>query len=807
GEDRNAMETSSSIWKNLSWPGGSGDVHYTVTQGGRDLPLSGSRGPLQPSPLTAVLYGPAGVGKTTLAKKWMLDWTRDRLPQTFSSAFYLSCKELNRLAPCSFPELVSRDGPQGRGAVAELLAREQEILFVIDGFEELRVPEGALCRDLCGDWRQPQPVPALLGSLLRRKVLPGAALLVTTRSGALGELRLLVEQPLFLEIRGLAEPERKEYFLRHFREEAQALRAFSLMKSNAALFSLGAAPAVCWLACTCLELQLARGEDPGPTCRTTTALFLRFLCGQFPPAPGSCPGPGLRVALQAASLLAARGTWAQTSLFDREDLARLDVQEADLCPLLDKQLLHKDRHCAGCYSFVHLSVQQFFAATFYVLEDGPPGRLGEVPKLLSKEERLKNPGLAQVGLFLFGLAVEEPASELETAFGCRVSREVARELLKCGLGSSVGKPFSSVMDTKEVFSCLYESQKGQLVTEAMARIQDVSLHLTSAFEMTQFAFCLRHCQNLQKVSLQVDKGLFLEDDADPTAGTWAERSQHDHHALRLWTDFCSVLMSNQNLGVLDVRQSFLSRSSVRILCEQITHVTCHLQKVVIKDVSPAAAHQDFCLALIGKKTLTQLALEGRGLGDRRLLLLLGEALKHPRCRLQSLRLGACPETPQQWASGFSGSGAAQFPDSCGLEAGETLDEKAKLLCWTLRQPTCFLQKLSLESCHLTEAFCKELCPALIVSQALTHLCLANNSLGDGGVKRLCEGLSYPECKLQTLVLWHCDVTQHGCRHISRLLQGDCSLTHLDLGLNPIAAGLRFFCEALKKPSCNLRCLG
>ena len=57
----------------------------------------------------------------------------------------------------------------------------------------------------------------------------------------------------------------------------------------------------------------------------------------------------------------------------------------------------------------------------------------------------------------------------------------------------------------------------------------------------------------------------------------------------------------------------------------------------------------------------------------------------------------------------------------------------------------------LENCQLTEACCKELSSALIVNQRLTHLCLAKNDLGDGGVKILCEGLSYPECQLQTLV--------------------------------------------------------
>ncbi|KAF5916935.1 hypothetical protein HPG69_013855, partial [Diceros bicornis minor] len=360
----------------------------------------------------------------------------------------------------------------------------------------------------------------------------------------------------------------------------------------------------------------------------------------------------------------------------------------------------------------------------------------------------------------------------------------------------------------------------QLVKDAMTGIKEISIHLTNTFEMMQSSFCLKHCQNLQKISLQVEKGLFLENNTASESDTWVERSQCDHHSLRLWTDLCSVFSSNKNLSFLDVSQSFLSHSSVRILCEQITHVICPLQKVVtphvesllfifprIKNISPADAYRDLCLAFIGKKTLTHLILEGDVHGDKMLLLLLCETLKHSRCNLQYLRLGSCSDTTKQRDDLSLGLEINQSLRCLDLTASELLDEGVKLLCTTLRHPRCFLQKLSLEDCHLTEACCKELSSTLIVNQRLTHLCLANNNLGDGGVKLLCEGLGYPECQLQTLVLWHCNITRHGCKLISKLLQGDSSLTNLDLGLNPIATGLWFLCEALKKPNCKLKYLG
>lgn len=491
--------------------------------------------PTQPMPLTVVLHGPAGVGKTTVAKKLMLDWTQDGLAQAVHSAFYLSCKDLSHRGTCTFAELIAAAQPGAREAVPQLPARAQEILLVVDGFEELRVPSGALVRDLCGDWKQPKPVAVLLGSLLRRKMLPRATLVITTRPGALRELRLLAEQPLFVEIEGFLEPDKKAYFLEHFGEERQALRAFALMKGNAALFRLGSAPAVCRIVCTCLKAQMEGGEDPASTCQTTTSLFLRFLCSQFAPAPGACPHPRLQAALRAACLLAAEGAWTQTSVFDGDDLGRLGLTPSALCPFLDKQILQKNGDCGGCYSFVHLSVQQLLAAMVYVLETeeeeaaaggeagGCTWDIGDVQKLLSKEERRKNPDLTRVGSFLFGLLNEERARELETTFGCRVSGAVRRELLKCRSESDGNGPFSSMMDTKEMLHCLHESQEEQLVKDAMAHVPEIAVHLTSAFEMVEASFCLKHCQDLRKISLQVGKRIFLENDSMQKSSTQAER--------------------------------------------------------------------------------------------------------------------------------------------------------------------------------------------------------------------------------------------------------------------------------------------
>nr|XP_051685771.1 NACHT, LRR and PYD domains-containing protein 2 [Oryctolagus cuniculus] len=754
-----------------------------------------------PFPHSVVLQGPAGVGKSVLARKVLRDWLQRGLGLPFQFAFYLSCPELRGEPACTFAELLSRDCPELRDAVVRGATQARHVLLVLDGFDELRAPTGALVSDICGDWTQPKPVPVLLSSLLKRKLLPRATVLVTTRPQALRELRILVEQPLLIQVRGFSEQDRKLYFLRRFPDEAQALRALDAARGNAALFDLGAAPAVCWLTCACLGAQLERGEDPAAACATTTELFLRFLCGCC------APGPHLRAALGALSLLAARGVWAQVSGFCGPELRALGLAEPELRPFVAGGVLREDGDRAGSYSFVHLSVQQCLGALFYLLEAAEGGEaggaddedVGAVRQLFSTKARADNPGLAWTGRFLFGLLNRGRARELEAAFGCRVSTRVLQELLD----AEEGRPVLADLDTAEALCCLHESQDDALVRKAMVPFQELTVHLRDATELAQAAFCLQRSQNLQSLRLQVDKAVFTPDAADEAAA--GARSRDDKHLLLYWTNLCSVLDSSSKLTFLDISQSVLSAPAVQALCDHLAASSCCLQKVALRNTQPADAYRDLCLSVHGHRTVTHLTLQGCDQVD--VLPALCEVLRHPYCRLQYLQLASCSATTQQWAALALALAENQSLMFLNLTAVELLDTGAKLLCVALRHPRCLLQRLSLESCHLTEASCKELSSALIVNQRLTHLSLAENDLGDGGVKVLCEGLSYPECCLQTLVLWCCNVTSEGCAALSRLLQQTSSLTHLDLGLNHIGlAGLRFLCEALKDPCCNLQCL-
>ncbi|KAM4870710.1 NACHT, LRR and PYD domains-containing protein 3 isoform 4-T4 [Urocitellus parryii] len=676
---------------------------------------------------TVVFQGAAGIGKTILARKIMLDWASGKLFQDkFDYLFYIHCREVSLVTPRSLGDLIVSCCPDPNPPVHKIMRKPSRVLFLMDGFDEL---QGAFDEHLgvvCTDWQKAEPGDVLLSSLIRKKLLPEASLLITTRPVALEKLQHLLDHPRHVEILGFSETRRKEYFFKYFSTEAQASEAFRLIQENEILFTMCFIPLVCWIVCTGLKQQMESGKGLAQTSKTTTAVYVFFLSSLLH-SRGGGQEQHLSPHLRSLCSLAADGIWNQKILFEECDLRDHGLQEVDVSAFLRMNLFQKEVDCEKLYSFIHMTFQEFFAAMYYLLEEeeeeaeeagrerGVPTRRLELPDrdvrvLLENYGKFEKGYLIFVVRFLFGLVNQERASYLEKKLSCKISQQVRVELLKWIEAKAKAKKLQVQPSQLELFYCLYEMQEEDFVQRALDHFPKMEINLSTRMDHVVSSFCIKNCRCVEKLSLGFLHNLPKEEEEEEEESRHLPTSQRallDPHAAyshRLGRcglshlccfDISLVLSSNQKLVELDLSDNALGDFGIRLLCVGLKHILCCLQKLwLVNSGLTSSCCSALSSVLRTNRSLTHLYLRGNALGD----------------------------------------------------AG------VKVLCEGLLLPSCRLQLLELDNCSLTSHCCWHLSRILTSNRSLQKLSLGNNDLGDLGVMMLCEVLKQQGCFLRSLQL-------------------------------------------------------
>uniref|UniRef100_A0A3Q1JDM7 NACHT domain-containing protein n=1 Tax=Anabas testudineus TaxID=64144 RepID=A0A3Q1JDM7_ANATE len=323
---------------------------------------------------TVMTKGVAGIGKTVLTQKFTLDWAEDKANQDIQFTFPLTFRELNVLKEkkLSLVELVHHFFTETKEA-GICRFEEFQVVFILDGLDECRLPLDFHHNQILTDVTESTSVDVLLTNLIRGNLLPSARLWITTRPAAANQIPPECVD-MVTEVRGFTDPQKEEYFKKRFRDEEQARRIISHIKTSRSLHIMCHIPVFCWIIATVLE-DVLKTREGGELPKTLTEMYIHLLVVQSKVKNIKYDGgaetdsywsPESRKMIESLGKLAFEQLQKGNLIFYESDLTEcgIDIRAASVYSGVFTQIFKEERglYQDKVFCFVHLSVQEFLAA-------------------------------------------------------------------------------------------------------------------------------------------------------------------------------------------------------------------------------------------------------------------------------------------------------------------------------------------------------------------------------------------------------------------------------------------------------------
>uniref|UniRef100_A0A8C1X6W2 Uncharacterized protein n=1 Tax=Cyprinus carpio TaxID=7962 RepID=A0A8C1X6W2_CYPCA len=675
--------------------------------------------------------GIAGIGKTVTVQKFVYDWASGKANQDLEFVFLLPFRELNLLeGKKSLFDLLCDFYPEFKDArsISDWIC-DRKVLFILDGLDEYK-NELSFQTSILSDPAKKDTLDVLLANLLRGKLLPSAHLWITSRPVAAEQLPSeIFRQGYVTQIRGFIDEQKDEYFTRQFEDPDLTQKVICHLRSHKSLWILCHIPLFCWISSVVLKTIIKSQNKDSEMPSNQTEMYIHYLLIQTELSHNKYQGKNvsqedaLRQHKELIKKLAALAYWKlkeQNAIFSKEDLRKYYItpDEAFRYP----GIITYVSECKSGYnrtklfSFVHISVQEFFAALFVFHEflSGNQDSLG-----LTKAKMGQNSNLSDFLKSVIDVAVESKNEHLDL-FNCflfGISCDSSRCILEGFLPRSEN---SSLEDHKKVTKYIKLLRRKDLSPERCLSLVRCIVELKdSSFLQMPDLESSRTTKPLTLFQCTLLAFQFVMSDTD-----------HDEFVLR---KFNITLEGFQRFSpaITRFRMAMLKGSG-------FTEKHCDILVPLLTSPNSHLTHLDLSHNSLGLSALKQLS----------------RAFCDPKCQIQMLNLSHNDLHSQDMEfikNVLSGSNVnLKILD---LSDNQLEDEGVKIISAGLQSANCHLEVLKLSGCHIKEGVLKLLSS---LKASLRELDLQYNDLGNIMEKKV----SLRKYKLPSLRIYTGGVCSH-----------------------------------------------